>query len=242
MGPSRVRTALACLLVACATLAACGGEGGPSASPDPRELFIRALDRAMALQSVHVTGRVEFQGAVLGAVSGTTFDADVDFGRGAIHAQGGAPSASPPQFELVVAEGVWYRRDGNGWQRSGGGMIPMPAGDDIRSALSSFATDDRLVVTSTEVTCGARTCHRLVATVPPDVVWERFAPVIRSLIYVPDEQPADLAPVTVEVTADALTSDPVHIEVVTTFGGAPAKLTIDGSAYDLPLSITPPVS
>ena len=168
------------MLLVTLVLASCGGQA-PSAADDAHALFIRAIDRMLTLQSIRVHGELDPAGGLLGGPDSATFDADLDPGKTAAHVEGRSAEATAKPVRVIVKDGVWWIDTGSGFQKQGGGMLPLPAGDDLRSAITNFATDARLQVTNEDVACAGRTCHRLTAVVPPDLVWERFATIGRTV-------------------------------------------------------------
>jgi hypothetical protein len=227
------------VLLVVLVLASCGGQA-PSAADDAQALFIRALDRMLALQSIRVHGELDPASNLLGGPDSATFDADLDPGTSAAHIEGRSSEASAKPFRLVVKDGVWWIDTGSGSQKQGGGMLPIPAGDDLRSAITNFASDARLQVTNEDVACAGRTCHRLTATVPPEVVWDRFASIGRAVLPLPDVPPAGLPTAQVILDVDAETFDPYRADVQVTLSGAPVHLVLEGSLHDQPMTIEPP--
>jgi hypothetical protein len=237
--PSRASLVVVLLGLAALLLAACGAQT-PSATNDAQALFIRAVDRMLALQSIRVHGTLDPASNLLGGPDSATFDADIDAGNTAAHIEGRSSEAAAKPFRLVVKDGVWWIDTGAGFQKQGGGMLPLPAGDDLRSAITNFASDARLQVTNEDVACAGRTCHRLTAVVPPEVVWERFAPVAKAVLPLPDAPPAGLPTAQVILDVDAETFDPYRADVQVTLSGAPVHLVLEGSLHDQPLTIEPP--
>ena len=215
---------------------------GPSA-PAPTEgqlQFTRVIDRTLALQSATVKATLDPAGPVLGGSGSATLDATVDLGHASAHVTGRSSEAAAKPIEIVVKDGVWWIDLGAGFEKSGGGMLPVPQGDDLRTAVSAFATDPRLQVTTTDAPCGTATCHQLSAAVPPQILWDHFATLARTFIAVPDAPPADLPTAQVTVLADSATFDPVRAEIQVTILSAPVRLVIEASGFDQPVTIESP--
>jgi hypothetical protein len=220
-------------------LASCGG-GAPSAHDEAHALLIRAVDRMLALQSIRVHGELDPAGGLLGGPDTATFDADIDAGKTAAHVEGRSAEPTAKPVRVIVKDGVWWIDTGAGFDKQGGGMLPIPAGDDLRSAITDFASDPRLQVTNEDVACAGRTCHRLTAVVPPELVWERFAAIGRTLLPLPDALPAGAPTTQVILDVDTQTFDPYRIDVQATLGGQPLHLVVEGSLHDQPMTIEPP--
>ena len=232
------RAPLVTVLIAL-VLAACGSQA-PSAADEAHALFIRAVDRMLTLQSIRVHGELDPAGGLLGGPDKATFDADIDAGKTAAHVEGRSSEPTAKPVRVIVKDGVWWIDTGSGFDKQGGGMLPIPAGDDLRSAITNFASDARLQVTSADVACAGRTCHRLTAVVPPELVWERFASLGRTLLPLPDALPAGAPTAQVILDVDSETFDPYRMDVQATLGGQPLHLVVEGSLHDQPMTIEPP--
>jgi hypothetical protein len=232
------RAPLALVLIAL-VLASCGGLA-PSAPDDAHALLIRAVDRILALQSIRIHGELGPAGGLLGGPDKATFDADIDAGKTAAHVEGRSAEPAAKPVRVIVKDGVWWIDTGSGFDKQGGGMLPIPAGNDLRSAITNFASDPRLQVTNEDVACAGRTCHRLTAVIPPEVVWDRFATIGRTVLPLPDALPAGAPTTQVILDVDAQTFDPYRMDVQATVGGQPVHLVVDGSLHDQPMTIEPP--
>ena len=194
----------------------------------------------LALQSVHLEVTLDPAGGLLGGSTTANGRADLDVGHTSAHVTAGVSDVSIKPVEITVKDGVWYIDTGGGVQKQGGGMLPMPAGDDLKTAVTSFATDARLQVTGSDVACASAVCHELVGTAPPALVWERFAPLIRAFMAVPDQLPGDLPPARITIDVAATTGEPMKVIVDVTYAGKPIRLVVDASGFDQPVTITAP--
>jgi hypothetical protein len=235
--PVRLRLLLVALLAL--VLAGCAGRA-PGAADDAHALFIRAVDRMLALRSIEVRGTLDPAGGLLGGPDSATFIADIDAAKTAADVEAHSSEAAAKPVRIVVKDGVWWIDTGSGFQKQGGGMLPIPAGDDLRSAITNLASDARLQVTDEDVPCAGRTCHRLTAVVPPELLWERFAALGRTLLPLPDALPAGAPSTQLILEVDATTFDPYRVDVQATVSGQPVHLVLEGSLHDQPMTIEPP--
>jgi hypothetical protein len=212
----------------------------PSASDQARAWFIRAIDRMLVLQSVHLHAVLDGASGLSGGVDGGSGDVDLDVAHTSAHAIGRSSDATAHPVEIVVKDGVWSIDTGGGFVTEGSEAVPVPAGDGVRTAIASFATDVRLQITSADVSCAGATCHRLTAVVPAAVTWERLAPIARTYIGLPDQEPANLPAAQVIIDADTITFDPIRVDVRITLDGRPVHLVVDGSRFDQPVTIAAP--
>ena len=74
----------------------------------------------------------------------------------------------------------------------------------------------------------------------PDLVWERFATIGRTVLPLPDAPPAGLPTAQVILDVDTTTFDPYRLDVQTTLSGQPLHLVLEGSLHDQPMTVEPP--
>jgi hypothetical protein len=236
--------------LAIAITALVGGCGGDASFPvtDPREILSKVVDRAIALERVHLDVQLAEAGNFLGGPERASLQADLDVKGGELSLTAKSSEATAAPLRLVIADGSLFTSAGGGWDVTdlgdavaGGPLAMLPARERIVDVLRAIVADARVGLERRDpVECSVGRCYSVTVTVPAAVLWDHLRPVIGPALGLPDVLPGDVPPVNLLVYANPATFDLVYAEIVYAPSSGRFRLMIDASRHDQPMEIKPP--
>lgn len=237
------------LVVVAFVLAACSGT--PALS-DPKEIVTSGFDATAELNSFHVSLALDgsFSMPDTGgniALTGTTFEADVDLENSLVGATFAVPALLGLSGELrVIDTDLYFKTSMTGpmWSHMGGDATasasPAPDVSSMIDELRAFLDKEGVeTVKLDDVDCGERTCYHIELTIPAELMNEE----VPDASMLPSMDPAS-------IFGEALVLDLLFdrekmwlTEVstsVTSESAGTFNATFTFSAFDEPVTVTAP--
>jgi hypothetical protein len=234
------------------TLAGCGGSDPSFPITDARELLTKTIDRAIALERVHLEAQLAEAGNLIGGPNSAQLKADLDLKGGEVSLTATSSEAAAAPVGLVIADGGAFVSSGGVWQAmpfdlaGATGIFPtLPDRSVFEGALRDIAADERVTLELRDpVESGSGRYYALVVTVPPQVWWDHLIPVVSAaeggLVPTPESMPADMPPLNLLLYVVPGTLDIAHAEFVMTPSSGPVRLIVEASGHDQPMDIVAP--
>lgn len=240
------------MVLAVLTLAAACQASQPSFPiTDARELLTKTVERAIALDQVHLDVNLAEAGNFLGGPDTATMQMDADLVDAEMSLTATSSEAGAAPVGIVIADGGLFTSSGGAWDEQplasddpDSLLARLPDRPTIERALRAIAADDRVAPELGEtVDCATGRCYALVVTIPPQVLWDHVGPAWEAsgMSDLPATLPPDVPAVSLLFHIDPADLDVVRAELIYGPSSGRVHVVVDASKHDDPMDIVAPI-